>query len=351
MADPITHPADGIHSRARDGSVTIPPELRRIRKVRTSSNMDWIVNPENVGLDRTNWQSDPSRIIYHGGKYHMWMIDLDHAKCAEARQWANFRIFDTPEGAAFRPKASRILYLTSEDTHHWTAHEHLPVGPAGSCWDLVLEQVNVLYFEGMFYMFSEVWTSNIEKYTYRPVGIACLVADDPAGPWRQPEGTDLLITPEHDSASWDANRVLNPRHVHLNGQWLMYYKGGKDGPTQNGLAVADRLTGPYTKCDANPLMIGHGEFCWRYKHGMIMIPNYDYDADAKWMHWSEDGVTFAPIIQSPDVFLFGSLYVPNDPLFGEPQCSQTPTTYWGFETVKPTDGRDWDVERIEWTIG
>jgi hypothetical protein len=342
---------DGIHSRATEGTCTIPPELFRMTKTITSTNLDWIVNPEDVNLDVRNWQSDPSRIIYHRGKYHMWMLDMDRAKCAEARQWSDFGFFDTPEGRDFRPAASRILYLTSEDTHHWTAHEHLPLGPEGSCWDLVLEQVNVVHHEGRFYMFTEMWTTNVETYGYRPVGIGCLVADDPAGPWTQPEGVDILLTPEHDGASWDANRVLNPRHVHLNDQWLMYYKAAKDGPTQNGLATADSLTGPYTKCDANPLMVGHGEFCWRYKHGMLMMPNHHFDDAARWVHWSEDGVHFVPICRSEGVFLFGSIYVPNDPTFGEPQCTETPTTYWGFETINPTDKRDWDVFRIEWTIG
>ena len=76
---------DGIYSRAVEGSVTIPAELRNIRKTRTSSELSWIVNPEDVNLSLKNWQSDPSQIIYHGGKYHMWMIDLDRAGCAEAQ--------------------------------------------------------------------------------------------------------------------------------------------------------------------------------------------------------------------------------------------------------------------------
>ena len=344
--------ADGIHSRAAAGACTIPPELRHIRKTRTSSNLSWIVNPEAVGLDINNWQSDPSRIIYHGGKYHMWMIDLDRTRCAEAREWSDYEFFKTDEGRHFRPDASRILYLSSEDTHHWTAHGHLPLGPEGSCHDLVLEQVNVVFHEGRFYLFTEVWSTNVAKYSYRAAGIACMVADSPAGPWALPPDVDVLITPEHDGKSWDSERVLNPRHVHLNGKWLMYYKGGQSGvPTRNGLAVADCLTGPYRKVEGNPLMIGHGHFCWRYKHGMVMIPNYDFNKDQRWIHWSEDGVHFAPIQNSPDVFLFGSLYVPNDPLFGEPQAAETPAELWGFETVKSSSGRDWDVERIEWSLG
>ncbi len=356
MNDKVTSQADsadGIHSRAAEGTYTIPPELKRIRKTQTSSTLSWIVNPADVGLDINNWQSDPSRIIYHGGKYHMWMIDLDRARCAEAREWADTNFFNTPEGRDFRPAASRILYLTSEDTHHWTAHGHLSLGPAGSCYDLVLEQVNVVVWQGKFHLFSEVWSANVETYGHRAVGITCLVADSPEGPWALPPDVDVLLRPEHDGKSFDSERVLNPRHVYLNGRWFMYYKGGQSGmPTRNGLAVADRLTGPYRKVAHNPLMIGHGHFCWRYKHGMLMIPNHDFNDDnGRWIHWSEDGLHFAPIRANGEVFLFGSLYVPNDPLFGDPQSAGPATELWGFETVKSPSGRDWDVERIEWRLG
>ena len=340
---------DVIYSRAAEGTVTVPPELKRISKTITSSNLSWIANPQAVNLSLKNWQSDPSRIIYHDGRYHMWMIDLDRTRCAEAHYWADTDFFETPQGRAFRPDSSRILYLSSEDTHHWTAHGHLPLGPDGSCYDLLLEQPNVVFHKGRFYLFTEVWSTNTAKYGHRMAGITCLVADSPAGPWTKPPDVDLLVRPAMDGKSFDSLRVLNPRHVHLNGKWFMYYKGIKRGvPTENGVAIADTITGPYRKYDGNPLMKGHGHFCWRYKHGMLMIPNHGQGG--RWIHWSEDGIHFAPVTKSDHVFLFGSLYVPYDPLFGEAQTEEPTTEFWGFESVKPSD-RDWDVERIEWRIG
>ena len=87
-----------------------------------------------------------------------------------------------------------------------------------------------------------------------------------------------------------------------------------------------------------------------------MIPNHDnrdpeFLHGGRWIHWSEDGVHFAPIQKSGDAFVFGSLYVPDDPLFGEPQTDGSATELWGFESVKPSSGRDWAVERFEWRIG
>ena len=347
---------DGIYFPAEKGSYTIPPELRSITKILTSSEMSWIVNPEEINLDPNNFQSDPSRIIYHGGRYHMWMLDMDRSDDAEYIPRDNPEFFSTAEGKAFRPIASRILYLSSEDSHHWTAHNHLPLGPAGSCYDLLLEQVNVVYYRARFYMFTEVWTTNVEKYGRRKVGIICLVADSPAGPWTQPPEIDVLLEPERDGdKSWDSERVLNPRHVYLNDTWFMYYKSFRKGiPSENGLAIAENITGPYRKYEGNPILKGHGHFCWRYKHGILMIPNYGEvtrEEGERWIHWSEDGIHFTPIEKSRNAFAFGSLYVPYDPLAGEPQTEEPTNVFWGFETVKPTSGRDWDVERIEWKIG
>ena len=97
-------------------------------------------------------------------------------------------------------------------------------------------------------------------------------------------------------------------------------------------------------------MQGHGHFCWRYKHGLVMIPHYRH-----WMHWSEDGIHFAPITCSPEVFNFGTLYVPEDPLFGEPVSAQASTELWGFESVlktpKDVSPMVWDVDRIKFTFG
>jgi hypothetical protein len=360
--------ANVIYSRAEKGSFSIPPELKKIKKTHTSKEMDWIVNKKEFGFDHKNWQSDPSRVIYYHGRYHMWMIDMDMSNDPEAKWWSDNDYFKRPEGLSFRKRFSRILYLSSADTYHWTAHGYVPLGPEGSCYNLALEQANVVFHHGRFYMFTEVWTTNVNKYGQQYPGIACLVADSPEGPWSLPPGVDLLLRPSLDNGkSWDSHRILNPRHVYLNGKWFMYYKGiRKEGvETENGVAISDSLTGPYRKYEKNPLMKGHGHFCWRYKHGMIMIPNHNHYnmvenpvekiwmPEKTWMHWSEDGIHFAPVCESGDVFLFGSLYVPDDPLFGEPVTKEPGIRFWGFESVRKNSAQspsDFDVERINWEL-
>ena len=329
-----TSAVENIYSLAKKGTYRIPPELDNFKKTQSPLKL---VNGEAFGFEPKDWQSDPSRVIYHGGKYHCWMIDgYNHRYKKDGKSW--------------------ILYMTSEDTYNWTAVHHVPLGPKGSCYDLAIEQANVVYHEGKFYLFSEGWTTNIEKYGQKRAGIFCLVADSPEGPWKQVG--DVLLKPETDEGrSWDNVHVNNPRHVYLDGKWLMYYKSRrkpKGVKTRNGLAIADSLTGPYTKYEGNPLLWGHGHFCWRYKHGMLMLPFV-----AETMLWSEDGIHFTPPLATgkEKLFLFGSLYVPHDPLCGKPVTDKPVTKYWGLESVYravpdvPSSPHNWDVVRIEWGFG
>ncbi|MCP5114691.1 MAG: hypothetical protein GY953_28005, partial [bacterium] len=82
----------------------------------------------------------------------------------------------------------------------------------------------------------------------------------------------------------------------------------------------------------------------------LMIPHYN-----EWIHWSEDGIHFAPITQDADnIFRFGSLYVPNDPLFGKPVTSEPGARFWGFDNPRINPGETpirMDVERMEWSFG
>ena len=71
--------------------------------------------------------------------------------------------------------------------------------------------------------------------------------------------------------------------------------------------------------------------------------------------WSEDGIHFAPIFSDPEkIFRFGSLYIPNDPLFGEPVATASGTRFWGFDNPLVNPGEtpvNLDVVRMEWGFG
>lgn len=326
-------PPDGIYRPAKEGSYAVPPELRLLKKTQSPFI---ISNAKEFGFDEAIWQSDPSRIIFHGGKYHCWFINGYAKHKKDGMSW--------------------ILYITSDDTHHWKAEGYVPLGPKGSCYDLEIEQADVVHHEGKFYLFSEGGTTNKEKYGQKRAGIFCLVAEKPQGPWAQ-VGPDLLVKPEMDAGkSWDSVHVNNPRHVFINGKWLMYYKSRRTmaEQTRNGVAIADSLAGPYQKYEGNPQFYGHGLFSWRYKEGVLMMPFAS--ASGSILCWSQDGLNFSqPIVRGGDkLFIFGSLYLPNDPLCGKPVTDQPVTKYWGFESVNRTPGKkpgNWDLVRIELEFG
>ena len=352
-----------IYSLAVEGTYNIPPELRNFKKTTSRFN---VVNAKKFGLNPAAWQSDPSRIIYHEGMYHVWLIDSSRRACGRGK----------PDGN----DQSSALYLISKDTKHWMAVDYLPLGPKGSCDDIDRLQVNVVHHEGKFYMFYEAFTTNIAKYGRMRCGIAGLVADSPAGRWKR-FSDDLLLRRGKDKKSWDFRFVTNPRHIYLNGKWFMYYKAAGNYAwkntasgerwTKNGVAIADSITGPYIKYEGNPLMVGHGHFCWRYKHGMLYMP-----FASGTILWSEDGTHFSPPLnkQVPktefavygnhylpkELFVFGSLYVPYDPLFGKPVTDKPGMKFWGLDNRHPGKGGpnsskggpgSWTVERMEWSFG
>jgi len=326
-------PKDDVYSRAAPGACEVPPELKNFRLL--SSTPITLANAKAIGHDPRKWQSDPSRVIFHDGKYHFWMIDG----------------FDWKIGRIPKNGKSWILYANSIDGKNWKAVDYVPLGPKGSCYDLGIEQANVLYHEGRFYLFSLGLTTNVEKYGAREAGIFCLTADKPEGPWRQIG--DVLVAPSRDGFSFDTDMVVNPRHVFFKGRWFMYYKGARKGePTDNGVAIADALAGPYRKYEGNPLLYGHGHFAWRYKHGIIMV-NFDayYEKNYVRILWTEDGLRFVPLVETKGTFLFGSLYCPHDPLCGKPVTDTPATRYWGLQSVYHRGTTGWDVERIEWGFG
>ena len=147
-------PKDDVYWPAVKGSYNVPPELKDFQLLRSTPMK--IDNAEQAGYDPKKWQSDPSRIIYHDGKYHVWMID-GYLCYGEINR--------RPENGL-----SWIRYLNSEDGKTWKAVGFVPLGPEGSCYDLAIEQANVLMHEGRFYLFSEALTTNTRKYGQKHAG-------------------------------------------------------------------------------------------------------------------------------------------------------------------------------------
>jgi len=317
------------------------PEIRLISK--QEEEIEYIGDKKAL-VDDGLWKESPSRIIYHGGKYHVWFMHLDT------------RIKN--EGLGFRAKNH---YLTSSDGYKWEVIDQMPNGEPGSFDDVWREGLQVVKFDGKFWMFYAGNTRDPSKTLYgskvNAYGIGLLVADNPAGPWKRAvEGP--LFTRSEDPEAWDYDQVNNPYPVYFKGKWFVYYKAsnrsinGGSGRTWQGVAVAvaGSITGPYTKYEGNPICDGHGSFAWAYRGGIALMP-FGYDLSEGRIHWSPDGLHFHnvddPVSRGIKTPVFSSLYLPNDPLCGDPVTDKEPDQFWGLETRQTANSNpvDWKLFR------
>jgi hypothetical protein len=109
--------------------------------------------------------------------------------------------------------------------------------------------------------------------------------------------------------------------------------------TLQGVAVADKITGPYVKYENNPICDGHGSFVWAWRGGIAMQP---FGNGGHLIHWSPDGLHWHTVddprsrgVATP---ILSALYLPHDPLSGEPVTDKEPHIFWGLETDPKKEG-------------
>ena len=125
---------------------------------------------------------------------------------------------------------------------------------ATTCHNPHIQKVGDRY--ALFYMGN----SNGKTDTKR-IGLA--TADSLYGPWKR---SDAPLLEVGANGAWDDHCTTNPSFIqHSNGQYWLYYKSwntadyvnGKPpirGNRKYGLAIADKLEGPYAKHPRNPLI-------------------------------------------------------------------------------------------------
>ncbi|GAB3905097.1 hypothetical protein GCM10028826_06960 [Mucilaginibacter boryungensis] len=134
-----------------------------------------------------------------------------------------------------------------------------PRGPG--YWDATTcHNPSIKYVDGKYCLFF--MGNNNGKTNTKRIGLATAPSLD--GPWTRPDAPLLLPGPE---GAWDDHCTTNPAFVkHPNGQYWLFYKSwntkeyetGTDplvkGNRKYGLAIADKLEGPYVKYEGNPVI-------------------------------------------------------------------------------------------------
>lgn len=265
--------------------MSMPKELKRVKKVDTKT----------TGLPYDN-NHDPSNIIKYNELYYFWYT-----------QHMNNRPF-----SAF--KYCKIMYKTSADGIHWSDGKDALL-PSKDGWDNCgVLTAYVVPYEGKFYLFYIGVDNNFCPKTNPVRGCGAAIADHPEGPWTRFTDKQILYPTK---GAWDDEACDDITVLNKDGKWLMYYKGRASGlpatRTQVGLATSDRITGPYKKYEGNPLIKGHAFAIWPYKHGFLYLAglndentkdtrDIDYwNIGKRSLFWSEDGITFEPCCEFPNV--------------------------------------------------
>lgn len=184
---------------------------------------------------------------------------------------------------------------------------------ATTCHNPSIKKVDGIYC--LFYMGNSNGKTNTKR-----IGLA--TANSLNGPWKRPD--EPLLLPGKEGA-WDDHCTTNPAFVkHPNGQYWLYYKswntkdyetdpGPIRGNRKYGLAIAEKLEGPYMKYSGNPVIdfSGRGNntqledaFVWLEKKRFKMLARdmgYYNHKDGIIME-SRDGLAWSP----PKIAYYGA---------------------------------------------
>lgn len=172
-----------------------------------------------------------------------------------------FSRWDAKKGMGGWIKGSEIAHATSNSPEEPFQYIETILAPragyfdATTCHNPLIKKIDNKYC--LFYMGNSNGKTNTKR-----IGLA--TAPSLNGPWQR---TDNPLLEAGETGAWDDHCTTNPAFIkHPNGQYWLYYKSWntKDyetsadsfikGNRKYGLAIADKLEGPYIKSDNNPII-------------------------------------------------------------------------------------------------
>ena len=263
------------------------------------------VETTGIGQHQRLERHDPSNIIRYRGKYYLWYTE------------------HPPEDGFID---TYVQCATSPDGYDWTVQgTALDKGGPSDPDALGALTSYVVPHDGRFYMFYTRVPADFVNAHKSLRGIGYAVADTPNGPWRkQPE---TILWPGEDS--WDNLCCDDANLLYRDGKWWLYYKGRTlgDSPrdSQVGVAIADKLAGPYRKHSANPLFKGHAFAAWNHDSGVAAMSG---DIEKPVIYRARDGINFDVVAEFDNKSV--GLYCPDN--FPETANGTEPS--WGFDVAR-----------------
>jgi len=247
---------------------------------------------------------DPSAVLNIDGTYYVWYTKGEG-------ETAGFGSGD-PDKKVFPWDLTEVWYATSQDGWDWQ-EQGLAVGrgPAGAFDDRAVFTPEVLAHAGKYYLVYQVVKAPYLNRVKNQVAMA--IADSPDGPWNKLPAP--ILSPaengewlgEEDNrfkvikqGDFDSHKVHDPCLMHYQDKFYLYYKGEQMGERMNfggreirwGVAVADKITGPYVKSKYNPVTNSGHEVCvWHYQDGIVGLLSTD-GPEKNTIQFAPDGINF-----------------------------------------------------------
>ena len=217
-----------------------------------------------------------------------------------------------PDKKVFPWDKSEVWYATSRDGWTWK-EQGLAVGRGeeGSYDDRSVFTPQVMVHENNYVLVYQTVKYPYANRVKNQVGMA--IAQSPEGPFIKLEKP--ILSPSDDGewlgvednrflvkkqGSFDSHKVHDPTLVFFNSKFYLYYKGERMGERKTfggreikwGVAISDRLKGPYLKSEFNPITNSGHELCvWPYNGGIAALIITD-GPERNTIQWSPDGVNF-----------------------------------------------------------
>lgn len=258
----------------------------------------------NVGYEKGVIRRDPTTVIKVDSLYYTWYTK-------STGKTFGFGSGD-PDKKVFPWDKSEIWYATSPDGWEWT-EKGLAVsfGPKGSYDDRSVFTPEVLAHKGKYYLVYQCIQAPYVNRSFNTIGMS--VADNPNGPWNRLSQPILEASKDGEwlgdednrfavkkQGSFDSQKVHDPTLLFYRDKFYLYYKGERMGERNTaggreirwGVAIADKIEGPYIKSEYNPITHSGHELCvWKFKDGIAMVSSAD-GPERQTIQYAPDGINF-----------------------------------------------------------
>lgn len=219
------------------------------------------------GHDGTISRRDPSKVLFHNGKYYFWYTYRNTPTPPQGAEKC------TDEIPSSDWDLSDIWYATSADGFTWQEKGvaiKRPEKPKPG-WRSVTT-TDILEWKGKFYLYFQAFMeASGKRGDDCPVSVAW--ADSPEGPWTH---SGKIVIPNGAKGEWDQYSIHDPYPLVHDGKIYIYYKSDfgetPDKVRMQGLAIGESPLGPFEKHPLNPVITsGHETSLFPYKKGVAAL--------------------------------------------------------------------------------